>query len=128
MQYSEYMKRKQQASQKIIGPPAALSGSSYIQMKGYQRTKCCTTTNTAYPIIIPCRTLPPEVSTATPEDSVLGIKPAAYYTNPPCTPVYGLPPQLAAPACCTLPGYQNTLRANNVPTILEENEYPVARC
>ena len=125
MQYNEYMRRKQQAMPKIIGKPAPLESGTYIQFKQYQISKkCCTNPVTVYPVAVPCVTPLPEIGTATPGDSLLGIKPAVYYKEPACAPVYGSPPQLAAPVCFRTPGYQNTMLANNVPLELAANEYP----
>ena len=124
MQANEYLRRKLQAMPKVINTSNKVDGRTYIESKRSQTVKqCCTTTSTVYPVVIPCVAPMPDVGTATPADSYLGIKPAAYYSNK-CPAPSGAPPVLTAPACCTTPGNINTLWANNVPAILSPNEYP----
>lgn len=123
MQANEYLRRKLQAMPKVIQTSNKVDGRTYIESKRYQIITQCCPTPTVYPINIPCVTPMPEVSTATPADSYLGIKPAAYYSNK-CPVISGAPPTLTAPACCTTPGNINTLWANNVPVILSPNAYP----
>ena len=124
MQANEYLRRKLQAMPKVINTSNKVDGRTYIESKRSQTVNpCCTTTSTVYPIVIPCVAPMPDVATATPADSYLGIKPAAYYSNK-CPVISGAPPTLTAPACCTTPGNINTLWANNVPAILSPNEYP----
>jgi len=123
MQYSEYTRRKLQSMQKITAAPTPLTSSTYIQAKARETiTKCCPVP-TIFPNITPCVTLPPEVGTASADDSLYGIKPARFYTNPCVNLVQGGPPQLAVPACCNpAPETHNTLWANNVPINPSEQE------
>ncbi len=121
---------------KVIGGPTPVDSSAYIYAKNREVvTKCCPT-KPEYPIQFPCVSLLPEVGTATPADSYLGIKPAVYYSNK-CPVSPGAPPQLMPPNTyyatkggpliwcnCPSPGNRNTLWANNVPVILSPNEYP----
>jgi hypothetical protein len=125
MQSSEYLRRKVQAMPKVIMSPKQVDSSTYIWGKTVHATMlkgCCPAPQT-FPINIPCTTLPIDVGTASPEDSYLGIKPAAYYSNV-CPKNSGAPPQLASKRCnCLTPGNHNTLWANNVPVILGPTEY-----
>jgi len=122
MQANEYLRRKLQAMPKII-QNKQLDGRTFIESKRYQIVTRCCTTPTVYPVVIPCVAPLAEISTASPADSYLGIKPAAYYSNK-CPVLSGAPPALVAPACVMTPGNHNTLWANNVPNILSPNEYP----
>ena len=126
MQSSEYLRRRVQAMPKVILSPKQVDSSTYIWSKTVQKTLlngCCPEPQT-FPILFPCTTLPADVGTASPEDSYLGIKPAAYYSNT-CPKNSGAPPQLAPSKRCTClsPGNHNTLWANNVPVVLGPTEY-----
>lgn len=88
MQSSEYLRRKMQCMPKILGAPKPLDSGTYIWAK--QRTPCCTTSPTIYPIVIP--------SCQTAFDDIPTIIPAANYTNK-CPPKFGAPPTLANSKC-----------------------------
>jgi|LauGreDrversion2_3_1035106.scaffolds.fasta_scaffold06900_2 hypothetical protein len=125
MQSGEYLRRKLQALPKVIMSPTPVDSSTYIWGKTVQQTllKGCCPTPVTFPIVTPCTALPVDVGTASPADSYLGIKPAAYYSNT-CPANSGAPPQLAPKRCrCLSPGNHNTLWANNVPVILGPTEY-----
>ena len=114
MQANEYLRRKLQAMPKVIQTANKVDGRTYIESKKYQIVNRCCPTTTTFPINIPCVAPMPDIGTATPADSYLEIKPAAYYSNK-CPATSGAPPALVAPACCITPGNHNTLWANNVP-------------
>lgn len=136
MQSSEYLRRKKNAMPKVIAAPTPIDSSTYIFNKKLTAVNKCCPTKTVYPIVFPCTPEPPDIGTASPADSYLGIKPAVYYSNK-CPAASGAPPQLMPPKTlylvkggplvwCTCPsvGNQNTLWANNVPTILSPSEIP----
>lgn len=86
---------------------------------------CCAAPVT-YPIVQPCCPPLPDVGTATPADSYLGIKPEAYYTKPCCR--YTTADRAPAKCCPYPPGYHDSLWANNVPAILGPDEIPQTSC
>lgn len=126
MQSGEYLRRKLQAMPKVIMSPTPVDSSTYIWGKTVQKTMlggCCVTSAT-FPVVFPCTIPPVDVGTASPADSYLGIKPAAYYSTA-CPANGGAPPQLAPSKKCTClsVGNHNTLWANNVPINLGPTEY-----
>lgn len=130
MQSGEYLRRKLKALPKVIVSPTPVDSSTYIWGKTVHKTMlggCCPTAVT-FPIVTPCTTIPIDIGTASPEESYLGIKPAAYYSNA-CPATSGAPPQLAASKRCTClsPGNHNTQWANNVPIIPGPTEYAALR-
>jgi len=123
MQCNEYLRRKVQSMQKVIAAPTAVDSSTYMSGKRYEVTTGCCASKPTFPIVTPCQILPPEVSTASAEESYLGIKPAAYYSNAcPVIPGPG-PTRVRSTRYCVTPGNRNTLLANNVPIVLAPNEY-----
>jgi hypothetical protein len=126
MQSGEYLRRKIQAMPKVIMSPTTVDSSTYIWGKTVQKTllKGCCTTPVTFPVVFPCTALPVDVGTASPADSYLGIKPAAYYSKA-CPANSGAPPQLVLSKRCTClsPGNHNTIWANNVPINPGPTEY-----
>ena len=125
MQASEYLRRKVNAMPKIIAAPTPIDSSTYIFNKKLNAVNNCCPSKTVYPIVIPCQPALPDIGTASPANSYLGIKPAVYYSDK-CPSNSGAPPQLAPNKRCNClsPGHHNTLWANNVPIMLAPNELP----
>jgi hypothetical protein len=108
MQYNEYMRRKVQSMNTVIGLPKLGDQSLYTQVKRFQasgypvskksggqsssdniaaaggRALCCSEKK-QYPLIESCCPLSVDIGTATPTQSLMGIKPQAYYSTT-CTP------------------------------------------
>lgn len=128
MQSNEYLRRKIQAMPKVIAAPTPLDSSTYIFNRGLDVKRNCCTPKAVYPIVFPCTPIPIDIGTASPADSYLGIKPAAYYSGK-CPVNSGEPPQLnlTKRCSCVSPGNHNTLWANNVPIILGPTEIPQAK-